>query len=211
MAEGSPLGNSGHLHPAQRNTDAAAQHERDDDPLVIDNAAVQQRAGNRQHHANFSRPDAVAGGSGRAHPLQRQDEQSASDEVNNFDDVLAAGELGHGGGNHHFVGRLLLNIFSIRSVMRNPPTTLLVAATMAMTPSTAAKLLLRSPTSTIAPTTAIASRAFVNDMSGVCRRGETCRMTSKPIKQASMKIKRASIRLEFMSILGYWFSVLTSR
>ena len=59
------------------------------------------------------------------------------------------------------VGRLVLNIRSMRSVMKNPPTTLLVAATMAMTPSTVANVLFFSPTRTIAPTTAIASSALV--------------------------------------------------
>ncbi len=56
------------------------------------------------------------------------------------------------------VGRLDLNILSMRSVMKNPPTTLLVAATIAMTPSTVANVLFFSPTSTIAPTTAMASK-----------------------------------------------------
>src|SRR6267154_1189918 len=98
----------------------------------------------------------------------------------------------------YLLGRLLLNIFSMRSVMKNPPTTLLVAATMAITPSTVANSLLRSPTRTIAPTTAIASRALVSDIRGVCSKGETWRMTSKPMKQASMKMRRSSIRLEFI-------------
>ena len=98
----------------------------------------------------------------RTHPLQRQDEQGAGDEVNDFDDVLASCELDSirlrpcG-----LAGRLVLNIFSMRSVMMKPPTILLVAATIAMTPSTVANVLFFSPTSTIAPTTAIASRAFV--------------------------------------------------
>ena len=39
------------------------------------------------------------------------------------------------------LGRLVLNILSMRSVMRNPPTTLLVAAMMAITPRTKAKVL----------------------------------------------------------------------
>src|SRR6202167_1918780 len=109
---------------------------------------------------------------------------------------------------HYLLGRLLLNILSIRSVIKNPPTTLLVAATMAIVPRTVAKVLFFSPTRTIAPTTAMASSALVKDISGVCNKGETWRMTSKPMKQASMKINSASIRLEFMQppVLGSQFS-----
>ena len=74
---------------------------------------------------------------------------------------------------------------------------------MAITPSTVANVVFFSPTRTIAPTTAMASRALVSDISGVCSKGETWRMTSKPIKQASMKMKKsASIKLEFISNLS---------
>ena len=86
-----------------------------------------------------------------------------------------------------FSGLLALNILSMRSVMRNPPTTLLVAATIAMVPRTVASVLLCSPARMIAPTTAIASRALVSDISGVCSSGETRRITSKPMNAASMK------------------------
>src|SRR6266550_2165410 len=95
-----------------------------------------------------------------------------------------------------FVGRLVLNILSMRSVMKNPPTTLLVAATMAMTPSTVANVLFLSPTRTMAPTTAMASRALVSDMSGVCSRGETWRMTSNPMKAASINTNNALMMLD---------------
>src|SRR5208282_2401591 len=107
-----------------------------------------------------------------------------------------------------FVGRLVLNIRSMRSVMMNPPTTLLVAATMAITPSTVANVLFFSPTRTIAPTTAMASSALVSDMSGVCSKGETWRITSNPMNAASMKTKSASIRLEPIAPPSSRFSVL---
>src|ERR1700722_8994750 len=108
------------------------------------------------------------------------------------------------------VGRLVLNILSMGSGLTKPPTTLLVAATMAITPSTVANVLFFSPTRTIAPTTAIASSALVSDMSGVCRSGETWRITSKPMKAASMKTKSASIRLEGIRVLSCRFSVTSS-
>ncbi len=62
------------------------------------------------------------------------------------------------------LGPLALNILSIRSVMMNPPTTLLVAAMIAIVPNTVASVLLRSPARMIAPTTAIASSALVSDI-----------------------------------------------
>src|SRR5208282_2840239 len=112
---------------------------------------------------------------------------------------------------YFFAGRLVLNILSMRSVIKNPPTTLLVAATIAITPRTVANSLLRSPTSTIAPTTAMASSALVSDINGVCSNGETWRITSKPIKQANIKIKSRSIRLEPMPPPSSQFQVLSSR
>ena len=48
----------------------------------------------------------------------------------------------------------------------------------------------------IAPTTAIASRALVSDISGVCSSGDTRRITSKPMNAASMKTYRLVIRVD---------------
>ncbi len=95
MAERGPLWDGRHLHHAEWNADAAAEHQRDDDPLPIDNAVVKQSAGYGQHHADFTSPNPVAGGGGRTHPLQRQDKQGAGDEVDDFDQVLASGEFVH--------------------------------------------------------------------------------------------------------------------
>src|ERR1035441_2599765 len=80
-----------------------------------------------------------------------------SDDVGDFNDVF-------GRWRHGFCVRLDLNILSMRSVMMNPPTALLVAATMATVPSTVASVLLCSPARMMAPTTAIASRALVSDI-----------------------------------------------
>ena len=62
VAERGPLRDGGHLHHAERNADAAAEHQPDGDPFVVDDAVVQQSAGDGQHHADFARPNAVAGG-----------------------------------------------------------------------------------------------------------------------------------------------------
>src|SRR5436190_7146860 len=197
VAECRPLWDCGHRHTSKRDTDDRAQHQRDRQQSVVDDAVVQQRAADRQQHARLARPDTVTSGSRRTHPLQREDEQHARDEIQNFNDDLVSREFwSHG----LPAGRLALNIRRMRSVIRKPPTILLVAATTAMNPKVAASVLLCSPTRIIAPTTAIASRAFVSDINGVCSRGETRRITSNPMKPASTKIKSASIKFELLAI-----------
>src|SRR5271167_790191 len=142
---------------------------------------MQQGPANGQDHADLAGQHSAARRRRRAQPFQRKDKKNAGDEIDDLDDLLIAGEVGHG-----FVGRLLLNILSMRSVIRNPPTTLLVAATTARKPRMKERLLLCSPTRTIAPTTAMASRALVSDIRGVCNKGETRLITSNPMKPASM-------------------------
>ena len=50
----------------------------------------------------------------------------------------------------------------------------------------------------MAPTTAMASRALVSDISGVWSKGETRRITSNPMKAASMKTNRPLISVELI-------------
>src|ERR1700753_3435633 len=100
---------------------------------------MQQCPGDGQQHAYFASPHAATRRGRRTHPLQRQNEQRRGDEVGHFDELR--GRALH----HDFLGPLALNIFSMRSVMRNPPTMLLVAATMAMVPRTVEKVVLCSP------------------------------------------------------------------
>jgi hypothetical protein len=95
VAQSGPLRDSGHLHHAEGNADAAAEHEADGDPLVVDDAVMQQRASDGEHHADFAGPNAAARRGGRTHPLQRENKQRAGEEINKFDDVLASGELVH--------------------------------------------------------------------------------------------------------------------
>ena len=70
--------------------------------------------------------DAAPRGGRRVHPLQREDEQRRRDDVDVVDQVRP------------LLLRLarFLNIFSMRSVIRNPLTMLVTAAVMAMKPST---------------------------------------------------------------------------
>src|SRR5579862_5633048 len=114
---------------------------------------MQQRAADRQGHADFAGTHTTARGNRSAHPHQGKNEQRGGDQVGDFDEGVGAGPVGH-----YFLGPLTLNILSIRSVIRNPPTTLLVAATMAMVPRTVARVLRCSPARMMAPTTAMASR-----------------------------------------------------
>src|ERR1700681_1368779 len=125
---------------------------------------MQERSGDSQEHAQFAGPHAATGGGGRTHPLQRQNKKRGGNQVSDFDD-LCGGKLGH----HDFFGPLTLNILSMRSVMRNPPTMLLVAEQMGMVPRKVKKLFLFPPAKIIAPTTAMASSALVSDINGVWR------------------------------------------
>src|SRR5882672_3327070 len=181
VAQRRPLRHSRHLYLAKRDANDGAQHQCDRNPLVVHDAAVEQSSHDGQEHAKLARPDPVARRGWRTHPLERHHEQSRGNEVRKFDNRIGW-EWSHG-----FGLRLALNIFNMRSVMKKPPTTLLVAATMAMVPRTVESVVLCSPARRIAPTTAIASSALVRDISGVCRSGETRRMTSRPTNAARRK------------------------
>ena len=183
------------VHHAQRHADDRAEHEADGDPLVVDDAVVKQRADDRQQHAELAGPDAAARGGRRAHPLEREDEQSRGDQVRDFDEVSVANHgswfLGAAGLEHleHAVGddESADDVAGgrddrERAQHRGEPR-------------------LPSPARMIAPTTAMASSALVSDISGVCSSGETRRITSKPMNAASMKTYKAGqIRSESSSV-----------
>src|SRR5438045_9297826 len=91
----------------------------------------------------------------------------------------------------------------MRSVIRNPPTTLITAAVTAMKPRTRLSMLaFPAPATRIAPTTEIAEIALVSDISGVCSSGDTRRTNSKPRNAASMNTNSAD------SSKGNWISLL---
>src|SRR5271169_1773548 len=182
MAERGPLRDGGHVDHAEGHADDGAEDQGDGDPFVFDDVVIQERAGDGEEHADFTGAHAPAGGGGGAHPHQSEDEERGGDQVDDFDESVGAEP-----GDHYFLGPLDLNILSMRSVMRKPPTTLLVAATIASAPRMVERVLRCSPVRMMAPTTAMASSALVRDMSGVCNSGVIWRMTSKPMKAASMK------------------------
>ena len=65
----------------------------------------------------------------------------------------------------------------MRSVMMNPPTTLIVAAVTAMKPSMVLTVLRPAPAATSEPTSEMPEIALVADISGVCSSGGTRVMT----------------------------------
>jgi len=99
-------------------------------------------------------------------------------QVGDFDDGIQARQVGPW---FFFSARWLLNIRSMRSGKSGkPPTMLLVAATIAMVPRDFSRAWPREAWYSPARmdgrrTTAMASRALVNDIKGVWRSGETRR------------------------------------
>src|SRR3954447_2392561 len=87
------------------------------------------------------------------------------------------------------------NIFSMRSVMRNPPTTFVVAHTTAMKPSAVATPPRCAPAATIEPTSEMPEMALVADISGVCSSGGTRVITMKPTKPARTKTYSSRISI----------------
>ena len=88
MAERGSLRDGGHRDVAERDADDGAEHEADGDRVVVDDAGVQERAADGEHHAGFAGQDAAARGGGRAEPLERKNEESGGDQVGEFDHAV---------------------------------------------------------------------------------------------------------------------------
>ena len=161
VAEGSPLGHRGHVNQAQGYAHDGAHHQRHHDPFVVDDLVIAERGQHRQRRPDFARQDPMPRGSRRTQPAQRQDEQGHSDNVGNVNELLRSHRV------HGFLVRLSLNIRSMRSVMRKPPTMLLNEAATATAPRTVERVLWCRPVMMMAATTTIASSALVRDISGV--------------------------------------------
>src|SRR5713226_2973176 len=98
----------------------------------------------RRHHAGVH---ALTSGGGRVHPVQRQDEQRRGDEVPELPDVIDHDPLAPP------PFPLVLNILSIRSVIRKPLTMFVIEPKRAIAPSTRIRSGLSPPATRIAPTT----------------------------------------------------------
>jgi len=79
----------------------------------------------------------------------------------------------------------------MRSVTKNPPTTLMVAKTMAARPKMVLSSVFLAPAQIKAPTKVIPEIAFAPDINGVCNVGGTLEMTSKPRNIANIKMSNA--------------------
>src|SRR5262249_44845110 len=176
VRERGPLRDGRQRHPRERNPDREADDDRHANPLVVHDLRRHQRADDRRRHAGDAGRDAAPRGARMVQPPQRQDEEDRRSEITELDQVLA----------HLFFSR---NILSIRSVMRNPLTMLVIDAATAIVPRTVATSDTRSPAIRIDPTIAMAEIAFVSDMRGVWRRRETFWITWKPTNVANMKTK----------------------
>src|SRR5205823_4793033 len=95
-----------------------------------------------------------------------------------------------------------LNILSMRSVMRNPPTMLLVAQTTATKPSSVATRLCAAPAAMSDPTSEIPEIALVAAISGVCSSGGTRVITMYPVNAARTKTYNSSICISYSVILS---------
>src|SRR3954447_11313638 len=151
----------------------------------------QQRRADRDRHADGGDHVAAAGGHGRAQVLQADDEADERDDVTGADEV---GVLEEGSGQRDVhqlpspssglaagFGRAL-NISSMRSVTRKPPTTLIVPKAIAIVRMTLSKVSCASPISRMPPSTTMPWIALVADISGVWSVFGTREMTSKPTK-----------------------------
>ena len=127
----------GHLRHRQlradRHADGRPDEETGDDEVVAnDLARLDQGRHDRDEHAELAEEDARRPFSGDESPRRQRDEgMDRRDEVREVDDLLAHQSVPA----LFFAGRgPFLNIFSMRSVIMKPPTTLIVAAATATQP-----------------------------------------------------------------------------
>ena len=161
VAQGSPLGHGGHADHAEWNAHARPYRQRYYDPFVLDDFVVAECGDHRQDCPNFARKHAAPRAGRRTQPLERQNEQGHGDNVDKVDELLRSEGI------HGFLVLLSLNMRSMRSVMRKPPTMLLNEAATATAPRTVESVLSCRPAMMMAATTTIASSALVRDISGV--------------------------------------------
>ena len=87
-----------------------------------------------------------------------------------------------------YISSRLLNISSMRSVTRKPPTTLIVPKAIAITSSSLLRKPSASPISSRPPSRTMPWIALVADISGVCSVFGTFEITSKPTNAASTRM-----------------------
>src|SRR5262245_28287707 len=112
-----------------------------------------------------------------AQSFQTEDKKDRGEQIAEFDKIIAVHQRCSSFPPEAPPLIRSLNILSMRSVIINPPTTLIIAETTAMKPRNLLTSLYFPPAVRIEPTTEIAEMALVADINGVCNRGGTREMT----------------------------------
>src|SRR5262249_19580855 len=106
----------------------------DHDKQVVVDVRMEQRAKDSGGHTGCGQDHPASGSIRMAQAPQAQNKQAGGDQVCGFEKILCVG--------HFFSSALaasfLRNIFSMRSVMRKPPVTLIMAEVTARPPRTSA-------------------------------------------------------------------------
>src|SRR5580692_553553 len=181
MTQGGSLRHGRHVHHAEGDADSGSNDQRNQDPLVRHHFRVKERGANSQGSTDLASQNPSACSRRRAQEPEGENEENNRGNVGEIK-ILLKCERGHA-----CFDLPDLNMRSMRSVIRNPPTILLNDAATAIAPNTSVSRVSCRPAMMMAATTTIASRAFVSDISGVWSSGETRLMTSKPTNPARMK------------------------
>src|SRR5579875_4125469 len=202
VAHGGPLVDGCHMDHAKRNADDDADQQSNQDPLEADEFRIEKGCDHGNRRTNLADQDSATRGRRRTQPFQRKDEEGDGHNVREVSEVLHSYLV------HCFLRPLSLNIRSMRSVIRKPPTMSLNAAATAIAPKISESSDPGRAAMMMAATTTIASRALVKAIRGVCSSGETRRMTSNPRNPASTKTYRFEIKPSgtvpsFNSTFGY--------
>src|SRR5579872_7186177 len=140
---------------------------------------MEERAENRREHSGGRQDHAAARRIRMAQPFQSENKQDGGGQIGGFKKIA---------GVHFFspvlssvfMASFLRNILSMRSVIRNPPVTLIVAEVTAAHPRIEASRVWFSwlaPAMTREPISEMPEMALVADMSGVCSSGGTREIT----------------------------------
>src|SRR5689334_22261357 len=140
---------------------------------------MEQRSNNGSGHAGGSHDHAAARRVRMAQPLQAQYEEAGGNQICGFKKILRVAHF-FSSGLAALGASFLWNILSMRSVIRKPPVTLIMAEVTAAQPRISARVWCWSyfdPAITSEPISEMPEMALVADMSGVCSRGGTREIT----------------------------------
>src|SRR5205807_2130345 len=137
----------GHGNPGHGYAYGRAHNQADKYPGITDNPRMEHGSQNGGRHSRGRHDHSPAGCIGMAQPLQAQDEEDRRYQIGDFKKI--------GGCVHFFASALtasfLRNIFSMRSVIRKPPVTLIMAEVTATVPRMVLSVLECSPAITMEP------------------------------------------------------------